>query len=291
MSELTVTHTSTVTEDQIDHLGHMNVRFYASNAHRGTRALMGSLGIRRHENLVIDDTYTRHHREQLLGSRLEVRSGLLSHGDGSIQIYHELANADTDELAATFVHRLAIDEPIPASAVTIDIPARGATRSIDLTADPVGSAPSLDAVRELNLEMRRVRAIGDLECEESNTVLPHMIVYLIWGGETLDGTEQVFNHVGPNGENIAWATMETRISIARLPERGTRVQSFAATTNIADKTTKMAMWCYDVDRGELLVAFELVNLMFNIDERRPMQIPPNMVAFERSRLHPELAPR
>ncbi len=289
MSELTVTHTSTVTEDQIDHLGHMNVRFYATNAQRGTRAVLDSLGIRHHGNLVIDDTYTRHHREQLLGSRLEVRSGLLSHSDGSIQIYHELANADTGELAATFVHRLAIDASI--EAPTIEIPPHGATRSIDLTADPIGSAPSLDAARELGLEMRRVREIGNLECEESNTVVPHMIVYLIWGGETPDGSEQVFNHVGPNGENIAWATMETRISIARLPERGTRVQSFAATTNIANKTTKMAMWCYDVDRGDLLVAFDLVNLMFNIDERCAMPIPPNMVAFEQSRLHPELAPR
>ncbi|MFT6393412.1 MAG: hypothetical protein ACJA14_002942, partial [Ilumatobacter sp.] len=29
---LAVTHTSTVTADQIDHLGHMNVRYYGVNA-------------------------------------------------------------------------------------------------------------------------------------------------------------------------------------------------------------------------------------------------------------------
>ncbi len=47
MSGLTTTHTSTVTEDQIDHLGHMNVRFYAVNARAGTDALLADLGLGR----------------------------------------------------------------------------------------------------------------------------------------------------------------------------------------------------------------------------------------------------
>ena len=71
---LAVTHHSTVTEEQIDHLGHMNVRFYGVNAAAGTRALLAELGVGRRRAQVVD-LYTRHRREQLLGAELVVRSG------------------------------------------------------------------------------------------------------------------------------------------------------------------------------------------------------------------------
>ena len=44
MTHLPTTHRSTVTEDQIDHLGHMNVRFYGVNARQGTETLLSHLG-------------------------------------------------------------------------------------------------------------------------------------------------------------------------------------------------------------------------------------------------------
>ena len=94
-SGLTVTHTSTVTPDQIDHLGHMNVRYYGVNACSATRSLVGAAPI--------VDMYTRHHREQLVGAELEVRSGLLDVDDRTVRLYHELANTDTGDVAATFV--------------------------------------------------------------------------------------------------------------------------------------------------------------------------------------------
>jgi hypothetical protein len=80
MSELLTTHESTVTPDQIDHLGHMNVRFYAVNAQAGTQALLATIpgwGDRPH---IVHDVYTRHHREQLLGTPLAVRSAVVGAG-------------------------------------------------------------------------------------------------------------------------------------------------------------------------------------------------------------------
>ncbi|HEX5946441.1 MAG TPA: hypothetical protein VFY82_09200, partial [Acidimicrobiales bacterium] len=77
MSELPTTHESTVTEDQIDHLGHMNVRYYAENARAGTRSLLGGLPGWGRRPFVVHDVYTRHHREQMLGTALVVRSAIL----------------------------------------------------------------------------------------------------------------------------------------------------------------------------------------------------------------------
>ena len=158
---LTITHTSTVTPDQIDHLGHMNVRYYAANARAATRSVLDGLGIGNAEAgdrapTEIIDEYTRHHREQLVDSELEVRSGCLNVETDSIRIYHELANATTGELAATFVHRVRSDTPIDRVEI-VELPAHGAPRSLDISASP--ALPSIETVRRLDLAIRAPRQI------------------------------------------------------------------------------------------------------------------------------------
>ena len=73
--ELTVSHTSTVTHDQIDELGHMNVRWYGANAVAATASLCERLGL---GSPALHSTYTRHHHEQMEGNELEVRSAVLT---------------------------------------------------------------------------------------------------------------------------------------------------------------------------------------------------------------------
>src|SRR4051794_39027853 len=135
---LTVTHRSVVTADQIDHLGHMNVRFYGVNAAAGTRAVVANLLGEMPHGVRVVDLYTRHHREQLLGAPLAVRSGIIDVVDDGLRIYHELVDETSDALAATFVHRVCIDVAgggsLPVSVVAraanqlVEVPAHGATR-------------------------------------------------------------------------------------------------------------------------------------------------------------------
>ncbi len=287
MSELRVTHTSTVTEDQIDHLGHMNVRFYAANAREATAAMLADLGAVPPGDLLVADTYTRHHQEQLLGSRLEVRSGVIEADAGGVRLYHELANAESGALAASFVHGVPVEEMPTFTGASVVVPAHGGPRSISLAMDPLALAPTLDVARASSLAIRRERDVDEVDCEGSDRVAAHMVPHLIWGGDNLAGTEPEYHHVGPNGENMGWATMETRVCVNHLPALGSRIQSFSATVAIRDKTTQMVMWAFDVATGELLVSFEVVNLAFNIDERRAMSIPPEMRAAEQERLRPE----
>jgi len=287
MNELTITHTSTVTEDQIDHLGHMNVRYYAVNARAATTSLLAGLGWAEPANADVYDMYTRHHREQLLGAHLEVRSGVIAADSNSIRLYHELANATSGELAATFVSRVRTSQLAPLDHLdTVEVPAHGAPRSIDLDAEL--SAPPLAQVEELGLAMRAPRTLSPDDMGGSSTVASHMVPMLIWGGAAADGQEFELIHTGPEGQPVGWATMETRIGIARLPELGTRIQSFGATTALADKTSQMAMWAYDLDRGDLLVSFEVVSLLFDIGARRAISIPDDLRAEQAMNLHPEL---
>jgi acyl-CoA thioester hydrolase len=299
---LTVTHRSVVTKDQIDHLGHMNVRFYATNATAGTRALIAGLGTPADARVRLTDIYTRHHREQLLGARLIVRSGVVEVTDDALRLYHELANEDTGVLAATFVHRiqlesadgneLAIPVPVAARARTglVAIPPQGATRSISLATDPIASAPSIAELRSRGLAIRKVRRVSPEECEVDGTYLPAAAAALVWGGEPIDQRFPEMLHEGPNGERMGWASMETRMAINRLPRRGDQVQSFSAVVGLGDKVMHNVMWAYDVDAEELLMTFEIVNLAFDVGARRPMQIPDAIRTSETMVLHPDLAP-
>jgi acyl-CoA thioester hydrolase len=89
---------SEVKPDEIDHLGHMNVRFYSSRAQEANQALMASFGLdagelaARGAKLVQSDTYCRYHREQFAGSTLAVKGGVLSAAPDALSLYFELDN-------------------------------------------------------------------------------------------------------------------------------------------------------------------------------------------------------
>jgi acyl-CoA thioesterase FadM len=272
------------------------------NATAGTRALLTSLGAPDDRQVRLVDIYTRHHREQMLGARLVVRSGVADVSDDELALYHELADEDTGGLAATFVHRLRLDAPddevaqLPAAVVTqarasiVEIPAHGATRSISLATDPIAKAPTLADLRERDLAVRKVRAVSADECDADGEYLPTMAPALIWAGEPVDRHFPEMLHEGPNGERMGWASMETRIVIRRLPRLGDHIQSFSAVIGLADKVMHTIMWAYDVDREELLTTFEVVNLAFDTNARRPMQIPDHIRVVQAAQLHLDLAP-
>ena len=158
--------TTEVTEDQIDHLGHMNVMYYAQHAQAGARTLASRIGLDADGTLFQPDRYTRHHREQLLGSRLEVRGGVLEVGDDQVRVYEELVNTEADVLAASFIltleatdpegaSRLPLSDPTRSAAgqLVVELPERGRPRTLTIDDDPISNAPSLE---ELNERERQV---------------------------------------------------------------------------------------------------------------------------------------
>jgi acyl-CoA thioesterase FadM len=300
MTELQTTHRTAVTEDMIDHLGHMNVRYYGVAARAASDAVVRVLGGAGDLAVQAVDIYTRHFREQLLGAELEVRSTVLSHGGGALRLYHELRNTETDDLAASFVHRLEARQdgelvqgwPPDGDLATADIPEHGRPRSIALDTTPLETAPSLDDVRaDTLLTMRRPRTVEADECLPDGTYDPGATPFLLWGGEPLEGATGPTLHPGPGGQLVGWATMENRMVIRRLPRRGDRIQSFGAVIDIRDKTTHRVMWGYDVDRGDLLVAFEVVDVALDTVSRRAVAIPEELRDHAEARHRPALAPR
>lgn len=299
MTELQTTHRTSVTEDMIDHLGHMNVRWYGVAARAASDAVVAGLTAPGDIDVRAVDLYTRHFREQLLGAELAVRSLVLAGGGGSLRLYHELRNTETGELAASFVHRLearhdgavARSWPPAAPSEVAEIPEHGRPRSISLDTRPLDAAPTFAAVRSDELlAMRLPRTIDADECLPDGTYDPAGAPFLLWGGEPLEGATGPTLHPGPGGQLVGWATMENRMAIHRLPERGDRIQSFGAVVEIRDKTTHRVMWGFDVERGDLLVAFEVVDVALDTVSRRAVPIPDELRGHAEARYRPELLP-
>jgi acyl-CoA thioesterase FadM len=304
MSDLQTTHASEVTEDQIDHLGHMNVRYYAENASAGTRAMLDALPGWGRRPFVVHDAYTRHHREQLLGTTLIVRSAVLGADPEGLRLHHELAARDTGVLAATFVHRVSpldeggerapLSDRLVGAAQDLALPVPppyAATRTISLGADLVASSPTLDEVRARRLAVRRERLVTTEECDAAGRYIPDLAPMLVWGGKPVGRDSSPSLEEMPSGELMGWASMETRIQTRRLPRVGERVQSFGATVAVHDKVTHRVHWCFGLEDGELLAGFEIVNLAFDTRSRRPMTIPVGHAQRELAMLQPDLAPR
>ena len=295
VTPLGISHRSTVMPEQIDDLGHMNVQFYGVNAVAATGALLTRLGL---DQVALRSTYTRHHREQMVGNELEVRSGLLGgdagFGSGRLAFYHELRNQATDELAAAFVHEL--DHPSLGAAtaglgVVDELPEHGRPRSLRLESDGLASAPSLERVRSLDLASRKPRVVDSHDTLGGDTVPPQMGGSLLWGGERFDDQESWVRTL-PNGARFAFVVMESRMWIRSAPiPLGTSIQTFRASVEIGEKVGRDAAWCYDTSTGEPLVAVEAVDLCFNMNERRSMSIPPGSRSVDDPDFHPDLAPR
>ncbi|MFT5267329.1 MAG: acyl-CoA thioesterase FadM [Acidimicrobiales bacterium] len=278
--ELTVSHTSTVTHDQIDELGHMNVRWYGANAVAATASLCERLGL---GSPALHSTYTRHHHEQMEGNELEVRSAVLT-GGGHLRFFHELRCQATNDLAATFVHEL---DHAQIEMPGIKLPEYGHPRSIDLDVDRLESAPSLGELRDRGLATRIERQVDTEDSMGAEIVPTWLTNNLIWGGERPDGLTDWIRDTA-DGDRVAFASMETRLRVGRPVAVGTRIQSFGAVIALGTKISQDVNWVYDVDTEELLAVAETVDLAFSIPNRRSREIPPEVREREEARLHPDL---
>lgn len=293
--------TTEVTEDQIDHLGHMNVMYYAQHAQAGARTLASRIGLDADGTLFQPDRYTRHHREQLLGSRLEVRGGVLEVGDDQVRVYEELVNTEADVLAASFIltleatdpegaSRLPLSDPTRSAAgqLVVELPERGRPRTLTIDDDPISNAPSLEELNERGAAMREPRVVHPEECDPDGRVRWGIVADLVWGGTPVRGRDfQPFSE-GPGGMKIGWATMETRATWGTRARMGDRLQSFGVETDLADKTLTSRHWVYDLATGSLVCTFSVLSIAFDMAQRRAVSIPDHVRELMSVHLHADL---
>lgn len=297
----------TVFPDQIDHLGHMNVHFYAARAAEATAVLAATHGLDARTceaqgvTLFVAETFTRHYREQLEGAPLAVLGGVLEARPDALRLYHELRNRDSDEVSATFVHRALLcdrkrreQQPFPEGFLRslrgfeVEWPERGQPRSVELGRLPTGL--TLAEARARRLEMRAPRTLTAEECDVNGWFEGMRILDLFWAGEPVRpraGAVPLLD--AGDGRRFGWATLESRNVWLALPRVGTRIQSFSAEVGLARKTSFRHLWVFDVDRERLLAVASIVNLAFDIQARRAIAIPDAIRTQLQADHHPDLA--
>jgi acyl-CoA thioester hydrolase len=109
MAEFLVTYRGTVYPWQCDHMGHMNVMWYAGKFDEASWQLLSNLGLTssrfRNEGtgMAAVEQHINYKRELHPGDIVTIRSAVLEVKDKSIRFIHEMTNDETGEVAATSV--------------------------------------------------------------------------------------------------------------------------------------------------------------------------------------------
>ena len=110
------TYRGVVYPNQLDHMGHMNVQWYASQFDEGTWHLLSTVGItanyirKNNKGMASVEQTTKYKAEAMAGDLLVVKSKILETKDKTITFRHVMYNAEThQEVARTELVAVHID--------------------------------------------------------------------------------------------------------------------------------------------------------------------------------------
>lgn len=308
-------HESTVLPEEIDSLGHMNVRFYMSRMEAANQVLIKELGVSvataKPSYLRRVDTYTRFLREQFEGATLHTKGGVLEFTESGMRSYVEISNPETEAVAATFIVTTQLTDstnrnPLPfdtnsttiADASRIDVPGYAQPRSLSL--GPVNNRVTLaelDAVipdvegtgmmsgrRQTTVEDDDVDATGWLHKNTEVMFLPFMKMAQVDG---VPPGPPVFTTA--DGQRVGWAVMETRTLVYSQPRLSDTLSYFNTDIAVEEKSRLSRRWAFNATSGELLGISDNVGLCIDLDARRAIAWPEEIRALIEQHQQPQLA--
>ena len=307
---------SSVLAEEIDSLGHMNVRYYIARMEQANRALLASTGLA--PDLLAatlaqrTDTYTRFRAEQFEGARLHTRAGVLRFEEGGMRSYVEIQNPDTQAVAATFIVTTVLADPhtrtpipLPPGAqdpaqhtAQIELPAYAQPRSLSL--GPMNTSVSL---AELAASIPEMEGGGMMSGRRSAVVEPDDVDADGWLKSDIDlmflpfakAALQDNAQQGPpviqtrDGRRVGWAVMETRTVLYGQPRLHDRLAYFSADLSIETKSRVSRRWAFDTGGGQLLGISDTVGVCIDLDARRAVDWPAELRDEISRYLQPQLA--
>ncbi|MDB5446508.1 MAG: bifunctional 3-hydroxyacyl-CoA dehydrogenase/thioesterase [Phenylobacterium sp.] len=308
---------SLVAADEIDSLGHMNVRFYGTRVARANARLMTDYGLDRDRRkalgvaLTAVDTYRRYRHEQFKDAALEVHGGVLDATPEAIKLFYEIRNPQKGETAATFIVDYALKDlatraSVPfaaellrrAQAESIALPDYGAPRSLSL--DPPRLDVTFEAIErklaqagesgmmggrfERTIEAEDCDAYGFLRAGEDPMFPSRLFAERRASGE-----------FGPPvlktdaGHRFAWAWMETREVQVSRPRAGDVLRQIGAELSLQRKTRRSRRWIFNLTRGEMVSLDDILAIALDLDARKAIEIPAEMRARLEQGCVPEFA--
>ena len=313
MTELRVLHESTVQPEEIDALGHMNVRYYMTRVDQANRSMLAEMGIQEEPGKAIRrlDTYTRFHREQFAGATLHTLGGLIAvaGSDESREVngYFEIRNPDNNQVAASFILRSCLIDvssqqvlDITANSVNNDtseyrvlVPEHGMPRSLSLNDPARISLEELEAVVGDDptpgmMSGRRKNVVYADDCDSDGRLREEVdLMFVLHRPTTGDENELGGPPVmrDSEGRRYSWAMIETRSVVWHRPMEGEIVLSIGADIANGEKWRQSRRWMFAEKTGLLLGISDSVGLCIDLDARRSIPMPLDVIeAIERTSL-------
>ena len=314
MPDATLLHQSEVTPEEIDSLGHMNVRFYIARVVQANAELLKRAGLydpaAGNQRIRQADTYTRFHKEQFAGATLHTLGGFVESGSANllegppgILCYFEIRNAETNAVAATFLVRSRlfdtraqrmIDLPNPVtwqnSQWAMAVPDQGLPRSLKLSEPSVLDYQTVDsAVVESPvvgmMSGRREGIVRPEDCDTHGRLKDELDIMFLIARQHMEASAQASDKAfGPpvqtdsEGRRFSWAMMETRSVQFQRPKVGERVVMLGADIGWSDKWRHSRRWTFVADSGQLLGIADSLGICIDLDARRALPIPPDVMA-------------
>ena len=289
---------TTVLPEEIDSLGHMNVRYYIARMEAANKTLLQNAGlIAPNDKRLLQrvDTYTRFRAEQFEGARLQTFGGVLRLGEGGMQSYVEIRNPDTTTVAATFIVTTVLADrtsratvPFSRTAIeqaqldTIELPAFAQPRSLALA--PLSSEVTLaeldasipDVEGGGMMSGRRAAVIEPQDIDEQGWLNPDIdLMFLPFAKSALANNEQqgppVFHT--EDGKRVGWAVMETRTVLYGQPRLHDQLAYFSADLALEAKSRLSRRWACNADTGQLLGISDTVGVCIDLDARKAIEWP------------------
>ena len=303
---------SKVLAEEIDSLGHMNVRFYMERMERANRKLLSDLELP--SELMAKsfvrrtDTYTRFRAEQFEGSTLHTVGGILDVTEGGMRSYVEIRNPDLEQSAATFIvttglidRKTRVQQPFPLvsnAALETKVPDYAQPRTLslglpqtDVTFDDLIAAipdEDLGSVHrgryDTTVEEGDVDQEGWLKPDAELMFLPFSKMAAQTGvqhGPPVFETE--------SGQRVGWAVMETRTQTLGQPKLGDHLQYFNADVALEKKSRVTRRWAFNSGTGQLVGMSDTVGICIDLDARKAIDWPDELRVEIEAKMQPQFA--
>lgn len=293
-----------VTADQIDSLGHLNVRYYIERMDDANRRLLAGMGITGNADTFLRrvDTYNKFRREQFEGAVLSTHGALIADGligpAGSVPAYFEVRNEVTGDIAASFLAATlrvdqATQQPV-GSLVSEGSPSSGELapmmppksslpRSLSLDAPRVIPMQTLidelpDNVVQGNMTGRRENVVKVEDCDGFGRLREDVdLMTIVFRAMPQDGASQAT--MGPpiqrdeSGRRFAWAMMETRSYVFEYPHVGDSVIALSVDLDAGAKWRQTRRFMFNKGTGSILGIYDSIGVCIDLDARRAIETP------------------
>lgn len=312
-SDATLLHQSEVAPEEIDSLGHMNVRFYIARVVQANAELLRRAGL--YDSAARDlrvrqvDTYTRFHKEQFVGASLETlggfvkpAAGALLEGTAGILCYFEIRNAESGVIAATFLVRSRLFNTVTQQFLALPpatiwqnsewamlVPEQGLPRSLKMTAPSRLDYATVDSAVVDNpaigmMSGRRAGVVRPEDCDDQGRLKDELDVMFLIARQHMEASELSGDKAfGPpvqtdsQGRRFSWAMMETRSVQFKRPKLGDSVVSLGADIAWSEKWRHSRRWTFVAETGELLGIADSLGICIDLDARKALPIPAELM--------------